>query len=80
MLVFFTEIDPKLTFKVRESNFACLFAGGRGKYILKVSSCVFIETMQLFTFKLLGFCLSIFRVLETVSQFSFTEETTQHVV
>lgn len=36
MLVFFTEIDPKLTFKVQEGNSACLFAGGRGKYILKV--------------------------------------------
>lgn len=29
-IFFFTEIDPKLTFKMQESNFACLFAGGRG--------------------------------------------------
>lgn len=81
MLGFFTDIDPKLTFRVRESNFACLFAGGRGKYILKVlSCCVFIETMCLFTFKLLEFYVSVFRLLEKVAQFSFTEDTTQQVV
>lgn len=36
--------------------------------------------MQFFTYKLLNFYLTIIRVLEKMSQFSFTEETTQCVV
>ena len=77
---FFAEIDPKLAFKVRESNFACLCAGRRGKYFLKVLSSIFTEKMDLFIFGLLGFYLAILWVLEKVSQFSFTEETIQHAI